>query len=95
MKNTHQYGGVRPVKMIKAIAFFKDKKNPHYDGVMIKCMFCGIVFEDGSTNVLNHVENCHVDVQATDTSEDIIATQTETEAENLEESRVFAAVKNI
>ena len=40
MRETHKYGRIRPVKLVKAIAFFKDKKNPHYTNVMIKCMFC-------------------------------------------------------
>ena len=54
MKNIHQSGFIRPVKMVKAIALFKDKKNPHYESVMIKCMFCEQIFEDGDVEPSRH-----------------------------------------
>ena len=40
MKNTHKSGCVRPVKMIKAIAYLKDIGNPYYKDVIIRCLFC-------------------------------------------------------
>ena len=93
MKNTHQLGGVRPVKLVKAIAFFKDMKNPHYEGVMIKCMFCGDTFEDGKTDFLDHVERCHLDLQSTMASETGVENPDESEEEDLEESLVLPTVK--
>merc|ERR1712173_417298 len=49
MKNTHLSGCVRPVKMVKTIAFLKDKGNPYYKDVIITCMFCPRTFKHDDT----------------------------------------------
>merc|ERR1712173_41699 len=52
MKNTHISGGIRPVKMVKALAHFKDLKNKYYQDVIIKCVFCAKEFTESNESVL-------------------------------------------
>ena len=61
MKNTHKTGCVRPIKMIKAIAFLKDKGNPYYKDVILRCLFCQRKFEDTDHDIFEHTEN-YIDI---------------------------------
>ena len=69
-KHTVTKGYVRPVKMVKALAHLKDCKNPHYTDVIIKCMFCPREFKEDDTDVLDHIEKCHLEAQALETTEE-------------------------
>ena len=64
MRNNYKYGGIRPVKVVKAVPFLKNKKNPHNENIMIKCMFCDKAFEKEENDIFNHVEQCHLDAQS-------------------------------
>ena len=52
VKNTHTSGGVRPVKMVKLLAHFKDCENKFYQDVIIKCLFCSKEFSEKDKDVL-------------------------------------------
>ena len=88
MKNTHQSGFVRPVKMIKAIAFLKDCGNPYYTDVILRCTFCNKQFKDDDDNVLAHVEDCHLKFLA-DTNENEPVDQSIDKNEELDEVQDF------
>ena len=60
LKNTHQSGCIRPVKMVKTLAYLKDCKNPYYKNVIIKCMFCPRQFQQDDIDVLDHIKTCHL-----------------------------------
>ena len=63
MKNTHQSELVRPFKLYELIAKLKDAKNPFYDNVLQKCLYCEMEFKDKDVNILNHVKKCYMEFQ--------------------------------
>jgi hypothetical protein len=76
-KNVHQSGCIRPVKLIKALAFLKENSNPHYQDVILRCVFCDRQFEDADTDVLEHVEQCHLKIQANEEENEQVANESE------------------
>ena len=73
MKNTHQSGCVRPVKMVKTLAYLKDCKNPYYKNVVIKCMFCPREFLEDDSDVLDHIESCHLKALANEVEDEEVS----------------------
>lgn len=67
MKNTHKSGGIRPVKLVKILAYIKDCKNQFYQDVIIKCLFCPREFHGDDTDVYSHIETCHLNSLQDDT----------------------------
>ena len=70
-KYIHQSGFVRPVKMLKALAFLKNCQNEHYQDVILRCVFCDRQFLDSDTDVLEHIEECHMNALAQDDDVDV------------------------
>ena len=60
MKNTHKSGGIRPVKLVKLPAYFKDCENQYYQNVIVQCSYCQRKFEQNEKDVLDHIEKCHL-----------------------------------
>ena len=63
LKNTHQSGCIRPVKMSKAIAFLRDIGNPYFQNIIIKCMFCQKHFENTDDHVFVNVGECYLNIK--------------------------------
>ena len=64
LKNNHLKGHVRPMKLVKALAYLKDCGNQYYNDVIIKCLFCPKQFDNEEKDVLDHIEKCQMDFQA-------------------------------
>ena len=56
--------------MYKVLAYLKDCKNPHYQNVIMKCMFCPREFLKEDVDVLEHVQACHLNAQAMDSTKE-------------------------
>ena len=62
VKNNHHSGLVRPVKMMKTLAFLKDIGNPYYQDVILQFMLCKKQFQDGE-DILHYIEQCYLNAQ--------------------------------
>ena len=71
MKNVHKSGGVRPIKMVKALAYFKDQGHEFYQDVIINRLFCSKEFLQNDKDVLGHIEHCHLTAQANEEEIDL------------------------
>ena len=63
MKNTHQSELVRPFKLYELLAKLKYAKNPFYDNVLQKCLYCDVEFQRDETNIYDHVKRCYMEFQ--------------------------------
>ena len=58
MKNVHVKGFLRPTKMYQALVTLKVLKNPHYQTIIKKCLYCPRQFKDNDEDMLDHVKQC-------------------------------------
>ena len=96
MKNTHLSAFVRPKVLYKALATLQAKGHPHYQNILLKCLYCDTKFSD-QDNILEHINNCNVmeiNTEEATTDEDIEAKESEDETLCLDAVKKFQAISD-
>ena len=97
-KYIYQTGYIRPVKMVKALAHLKDSGNKYYQDVIIQCTFCDRKFEENDTDVLEHIEMCHLnaqDIGETEVEDNTVQDREEDESNTLPTIKKYQAQDDI
>ena len=84
--------------MVKALAHLKDSGNKYYQDVIIQCTFCDRKFEENDTDVLEHIEMCHLnaqDIGETEVEDNTVQDREEDESNTLPTIKKYQAQDDI